>query len=434
MKKIIAFAVCLLISVSLCLVGCDGSSKPSGKVADNTEHLTAITKTCKLGKAYEGNSFLTDGIGKATVAKYTDGDTLTAYLLKDKTSVVIRFHSVDTPESTGGVEKWGKAASLFVKNQLSAATEIVIEATGTPAEKDSYGTRYLGYIWYRTSETEDFMNLNLELVENGYSRNTGNDTSKFPYNSYMKKAENSARSIKLRLFSDLDDPLYSTDPVDVTIKEIYDNLEEYYNAEYDSGSKVRFNACLTAITKSSGSSQTTTFTATYYDQSTGEISEIPLYAGYSSNTATTMKLGHLYRIVGTVQVHNGKLQISGLEYDAIFGESNPDKYSHPIQRNYYLTFNSGVTFISNYSDTLYTDVTVVSSTLEDGKLTINGTAFKVSRDGIGTEAVPYTFEVAVSADFVNNFTEGKTFSVKGYKFDTDSNVITVLNSSDITLK
>lgn len=40
--------------------------------------------------------------------------------------------------------------------------------TGKPSV-DSNGTRYLGYVWYRNSESDTFKNLNLELTENGYT-------------------------------------------------------------------------------------------------------------------------------------------------------------------------------------------------------------------------------------------------------------------------
>ncbi len=427
MKKLISFAISLTLLLALCLVGC----KPGqGKVADNTEHLSTITNQCKLTKAYEGKSFLSEGIGEATIAHFTDGDTLAVNLkYKGDGTVTIRFHSVDTPESTGGVEKWGKAASLFVKQQLEKATEVVVEATATPAEKDSYNTRYLGYVWYRTSASENFKNLNLELVENGYSKNTGNDTSKFPYNSYFKRAEEGARKIKLRLFSDKADPLYSTDPIDVSIKKIYDNIEQYYNAEYDTGSKVRF----TALLKSVQITTTYTFTAVQYDKETGETYTIPVYAGYSSASASNMKVGHLYRVVGVIQKHNGTLQISGVTYDAIFGETNPE-YTHPVQKDYYLTFSSDFEYETHYSQTLYSDVTVTKVTNADGVLTIEGTAGLRNKDGSVAEAKTFTFKVNTPEGYQDVIEEGSQFSVEGYQFEANSGVITILNYSDINLK
>lgn len=421
--------------MSFSLVGCN--SDGSSKVADNTEYYSAITETCTLTKEYEGKSFLTGGIGVATLARATDGDTATFYLVADNTSIALRFHSIDTPESTGSVEKWGQAASLFVKNKLTNAYEIVLEATATPAKRDSYGTRYLGYVWYRNSATDSFKNLNLELVENGYTENKGNDTSEFPYNSYMKKAQTFAKSIQLRIYSKLDDPLYSEDPIETTVKDIVENTSDYFNVDLDwtkesgIGAKVRFTAAIVSLTVSS--TQTHTFTAVQYDAETGSVYTINLYAAYSSNAASTMKIGHLYSVVGNLQSYNGTIQISSLKYDTIYGSTNPDVYTTPTQKNYYLTFDSDIDYVSQYSETLYTDVTVVSSSVENNVLTIEGTASRrMKDDGLG-DAETYTFTVAVDEDFVNNFTEGKTFSVKGYQFVADSGEVTILNYTDITL-
>ena len=235
MKRILSVAIALLLLVGcLSLVACN-------KVADNTEYYDAITKTLKLEKSFEGKSYLTDGIGRATLAALTDGDT-TRFTLEQGDSVVVRYYQVDTPESTGGVEKWGKAASLFVKDKLSAATEIVLEATAVPAEKESYG-RYLGYVWYKTAADEDFKNLNLELVENGFSENKGINTSAYPYYDVFQKANDFAQKIKLRLYSELDDPLFSTDPVEMTIKEFNESPDAFYNEELD----VAPRCCSTAI-------------------------------------------------------------------------------------------------------------------------------------------------------------------------------------------
>ncbi len=421
MKKFISFALVLMLAI-LCLVGCNNSTS---KVADNTEHITKVTNTCKLTKSYEGKSFLSDGIGEATIAYFTDGDTFTATLKKETTNVTIRFHSVDTPESTGGIEKWGKAASLFVEQQLSKATKIVLEATSVPAEHDNYGVRYLGYVWYRTDESQDLINLNLELVENGYSQNKGLDTTKFPYNSYFEKAQANAKSIQLRVWSQLDDPLYSTDPVVTTLQDIVENTDKYYNSDIKSGVKVSFNACLTSF-----DSKRNMFTATYCDRETGKTYAFPIYAGYSSGK--NMELGHFYRIVGSLGEYNSSLQISGIKYNAIIGANNLE-YTHPIQKNYYLTFSSDTAYIANYASTLYTDATVVSSAVENGVLTIEATATQRTKDGLKDEAVTFTFKVNVQDGFTNNYTAGKKFSVQGYKFDEKTNEITVLKLSDITL-
>ena len=133
MKKIISvLAVVLVLAASIVL----GACQP--KIADNTEYYDKITKTLKLTKSYEGKSFITDGIGPATLDAHTDGDT-SRFRLAEGGTINMRYYQIDTPESTTGVEKWGKAASLFVKDKLTTATEIVLEATTVPASTETYG-------------------------------------------------------------------------------------------------------------------------------------------------------------------------------------------------------------------------------------------------------------------------------------------------------
>lgn len=421
MKRILSVAIALLLLVGcLSLVACN-------KVADNTEYYDAITKTLKLEKSFEGKSYLTDGIGRATLAALTDGDT-TRFTLEQGDSVVVRYYQVDTPESTGGVEKWGKAASLFVKDKLSAATEIVLEATAVPAEKESYG-RYLGYVWYKTAADEDFKNLNLELVENGFSENKGINTSAYPYYDVFQKANDFAQKIKLRLYSELDDPLFSTDPVEMTIKEFNESPDAFFNEELDVGSKVLFYGYLSDLEISQ--SQTYTFTATQYDETTGETYNIKVYAAYSSNPASKMKLGHYYRFVGTVQEYQGQFQISGIVYDSLF---QLEEYSYVTQKDYYLTFSSSETFINQYSATLYTDITVTSANVENGTLTIVGTAQQRTQDGVKEEVKTFTLTVKVDSNYSNEITVGSKISVSGLQLVANSGNITVLHYSDIDLK
>ncbi len=432
MKK--AITILLLIAVVFCLVltvvACNDN-----KIADNTKYYDTITKKAKLTKSYEGKSFMNDGIGPATVDAYTDGDTTRFNAGGDK--VVVRYHCVDTPESTGGVEKWGKAASLFVKDRLSKATEIVLESsTGTRPAHDSYGTRYLGYVWYKTADYKDFKLLNLELIENGFTENKALNTDAYPYYSYMEEANKFAKSIKLRWYSDLEDPLYSTEPVDMTIKGFWENTEQYYNADADAGSKIVMTAYLESLTESK--SGTYTFVAGQYDPETGNVYKINVYAAYTSNPASKMKLGQLYKIIGSVQKYGGTFQISGIVYNSLYGEdigsANPGyEGCRLVQANYFLTFDSSVDMIDQYSKTLYTDVTVVSSEVKDDVLTIVGSTAKRSKSG-NVDAQEFTYEVKVSHGYVNSFTAGKKFSVQGYQLVDKSGKIVIPNISDITVK
>ncbi len=225
--------------------------------------------------------------------------------------------------------------------------------------------------------------------------------------------------------------MFSTDPVDVSIKEIYENIEQYYNEEFDSGSKVRFNALLQSVEIYEGK---TSFTATQYDSETGETYTIKLYAGYASNKAIDMKLGHLYRVVGVIQKHNSAFQISDLKYDVIYGANQPNVYTHPVQKDYYLTFSSDFAYDTHYSQTLYSDVTVTEVTNADGVLTIVGTAGLRNKDGGVAEAKTFTFKVNTPEGYQDVIKTGSVFSTKGYQFEANSGIITVLNYSDIILK
>lgn len=430
MKKILRSIGVLLIACACALgiAACEGSDDG---IADNTEHFDAVTKTLKLNKSYEGKCFFTDGIGKAKVASFTDGDT-TLFTLEvpDETlgsTVNIRYYAINTPESTGSVEKWGKAASLFTKGRLEAATEIVLEATKKPAEKDNYGTRYLAYVWYKTADYPEFKNLNLEIVENGFSDNKGANTSAFIYNEYFNEATKFARKIKLRLYSELEDPLFSDAPVDMTIKKFNENPLAYYNEELDAGSKVRFTAYLRSLEISK--SGTYTFTAEELDTETGETYSINVYTGYNGSPASSMKLGYLYQIVGVIQKHDGVYQVAGPVYALMSADASPTN-THIKQRNYFYSFDSDVKFTANHSEMQHSNLIVSEATVSGGVLTIKGSAQQMTKDGY-KDAKNFTVEVKVAADYQNSFSAGNVLTFTAYKFDANKDVLTVIDVDDI---
>ena len=404
-------------------------SAPSN-VADNTQFYDEITRKMKLEKSFEGKNFLTDGIGEATVSAFTDGDT-TRFRLSSGEVVIVRYYEVDTPESTSNIEKWGKAASNFTKKCLSGAEQIVLEATAARAQHDSYGTRYLGYVWYRPQGETSFKCMNLELVENGFTDNKGINTEDYPYYSYFNEANRFAKSIQLRLYSSLDDPLFTTDPSPLSLAEFEDNPDLYYDPDTDTGAKVSLTACLTSLYVSD--SGTYTFTATEIDPETGEKHTINVYAGYTSSPASGMKLGHLYKIVGNLQKYGGKFQISGLHYNAVYQIDNGD-YTIAKQKDYHLTFDSGLSFISQYSQTLYTDAVVRSVKSEGETLTVEAEAFLRTKNGQKDEVSAFTFKIPAS--FLSegeSISEGDALRVEGYQFEEGSGVIDVVSENEFSL-
>ncbi|MCH5156382.1 MAG: thermonuclease family protein [Clostridiales bacterium] len=413
MKKLLSVMFVFLLVLTVVFAACD-------KVADNTEFYDKITKSLKFNLNYEGKSFLTDGVGVARVDAYTDGDTTRFYTEKDGT-VNIRYFCIDTPESTSKVEKWGKAASNFVHDRLSQATVIVLESsTGKAATKDSYGTRYLGYVWYKTA-TEDFKLLNLEIVENGFSLNKGNSTSAYKYNSYFVKAENFARSIQLRWFSKKADPLFNNDPVEFSIKDFTNNIELYYDEENGVGAKVIFEAYL--IDLSVSDSGTHNFIAAQYDAETGKQYTINVYAGYNSSYASNMTVGNYYKFVGSLQKYGSAFQISDITYSEIF-----DGLSTTFLRkaNYYLMFDSSNSKanLEQYAGNVYSNVSVTKvEAVANGVLTFEGTATLIKPSG--TDAKTFTFKLAVDDDFdVSSITVGAILRLNGLQLTAGE--ITVL--------
>lgn len=438
MKKFLSITIALLLVLSCVFV----LAACKDKIADNTEHFDDITKTLKLSEIYDGKNFLQNGIGTATVSAYVDGDT-TRFTLPSRQTITIRYFEVNTPESTGQVEKWGKAASDFTKSRLSQAETIVLQSTtgGAPTH-DSYGVRYLGYVWY-SLPGEDLRCLNLELVENGYSKNEGVEDPEHPYFSYFAKAEKFARGFKSRLFSDLADPLYHDEAIVTTIKEINENLaaivanpgesNNYFNVDSRGGAKVQFEGYLESLRISN--SGTYTFTAVQYDRDTGESYRINVYAAYTSSYASNMKVGDLFKIVGNIQEYpTGALefQVSGINYNTV--EDGKDT-TFLKQSNYYMSFDSSLiadgTYVANYSKNCFGDLTITEAgKVENDVLTFKGSAKR--HDGTTKE---FTITVKVAATFdASAYTVGKTVTTRGLQYESGTNVITVLDSSNITIK
>ena len=417
-KKLFVLALALIIT--LVLVGCGETV-----TIDQYGEYDAVTKTCEFQVTYTDNSsFLTDGAGYATLISLTDGDT-TNFRLPGGQNITIRYHGVDTPESTGSVEKWGKAASLFVKSKLETAVSIVLEATSTPASHDSYGVRYLGYVWYKLGENDPFKLLNLELVENGFSKNKCINTPDFKYYSYFKKSEDFAKNNGLRLHGDYKDPYYSTAAEKITLKDFFDNPDAYYNSDAEAGSKVRIQAYITDLTVSG--SGTYTFTAT--QEVDGQKYSMPIYAGYSSAPVSGfIKVGNLYSLTGNIAKHNGSWQISGLIYVAM--QTGGD-YVTMLQRDYYCTFDSKTVYGDKWGTSLFSSGTVTSAEIVDGKVQFVATVKRNTSDGYSDDIqMTFVYKETAEAGFDPATLVGKTVSGVGLQLEKNSNVITV-SQSDI---
>lgn len=223
MKSIKKILWLFILALTFTFVACSKEEEP--KLEQNTEYTDAL----KLTSSYEGTSFLNDGIGKVTLYQCVDGDTAHFNDSKSGKNFTARFLCINTPESTGRIDPWGKAASKFVAEKLTSAVEIVCESkvNGQAAELDSTLKRYLSYVWYKTDANSDFRLLNLELIEEGYTKFTDVETE-VKYGDVFQKAHLKSYELKIKDYGEKDPNYdYSGDIKEVTIAEVRNNVDSY---------------------------------------------------------------------------------------------------------------------------------------------------------------------------------------------------------------
>ena len=280
---------------------------------------------------------------EVSVASYTDGDT-TNFNKKGSgdfpgATLTARYLAVNTPESTGKIEEWGKAASNFTKNALKSATSIIVESDDGNWNADSTGNRYLLWIWYKPEGSDQYRNLNLELLQNGLA--IASNSAQTRYGDVCMDAIAQAKALKLKVYSGEKDPdYYYGDATPITMKELRCNLKDYLNT------KVAFEG---VVTKSAGQ-------AVYvedYDDESGKTFGIYIYYGYnlSSGGLRILSVGNRVRVVGSVQYYESgySYQVADVNYDArkpddpnnlkLISEGNTVAYPETTVE----TFNSQVT-------------------------------------------------------------------------------------------
>ncbi|MBR3704239.1 MAG: thermonuclease family protein [Oscillospiraceae bacterium] len=300
-------AVCLLMG---CLCGCNQSAgNDAGNEASNTDATTPHESVDYVSKLKLNMN--TDTVKQeVTVKSFIDGDTVHFHVPSSVFSSGVlkaRFLAVNTPESTGKIEEYGKKASNFTREKLSAATSIIVESETSHWDPDSTGDRYLVWVWYRTSETEDYRNLNLEILQNGLA--IANSTASNRYGDTCMAALNQAKAEKLNIYSGQSDPdFYYGDAVELTLMELRSNIEAY------NGMKVAFNGVITM-------NDSNAVYVEAYDAQSDMYCGISVYYGFglSGEGLEILKVGNEARIVGTVQYYEvgGTYQISDVSYRAM---------------------------------------------------------------------------------------------------------------------
>ena len=303
------FAVLLVISMLAgCFVACDNGEQNNDENnnSDNNEVLEFVDYVATV--KFDKNSGRANA--EVKLKSFVDGDTTHFYVPTSVNSSGIlkaRYLAINTPESTGQVEPWGKKASNFTKEALSKATSIIVESDTATWDLDSTGDRHLVWVWYKTAESEDYINLNLEILQAGLA--LASKASDNSYGDACVKILSQAMAHKLCVYSKEKDPdFYYGSAQPLTLKELKTNIEAY------EGTRVSFEG---VVIRNSGQSAY----IEEYDDETGRYFGMQVYFGWSLdyNGQEILTVGNRVLIVGVVQgPQNGRTwQLSDIKYHSM---------------------------------------------------------------------------------------------------------------------
>lgn len=288
--------VCLVVGL---FAGCQNGTtptEPSGNVLQVVDYV-AETKLDMSSSTMKQ---------EVTVNSFIDGDTThfkVPYSVSENGILKARYLCVNTPESTGKIEEWGKKASNFTKEKLKNASSIIIESNDDKWNADSTGDRYLVWVWYKNSDSEDYRCLNLELVQNGLSISCGTVSER--YGEAAMSAFMQAKAQKLHVHSNEDDPdFFYGDAYEVDLKHLRTNIALYENC------KVAFEGVVTRNNNNSVYVEN-------YDAETDMYYGISVYYGFETGALlNNLAIGNHVRVVGSVQYYEagGTWQVSDVSY------------------------------------------------------------------------------------------------------------------------
>lgn len=296
--------VVTFVLVCLCLTGCGGNISSTEPSNQTDASLPVVDYASELKLDFSTESLKQE----VTVKNFVDGDT-THFLVPESVMadgvLKARYLAINTPESTGKIEEYGKKASNFTREKLSSAVSIVIESDTDSWNPDSTGSRYLVWVWYKTADMDDYRNLNVEILQNGLAIANGAFSNR--YGETCVAAIEQAQREKLNIYSGEPDPdYYYGEAIELTLKELRCNLESYQ------GMKVAFTGVVIANSGSQG-----VYVEDYCEE-TGEYYGMYVYYGHNLNGTglDALTVGNEARIVGSVQYYEagGTWQVSDLSY------------------------------------------------------------------------------------------------------------------------
>lgn len=392
---------------------------------------------------------------EVTVKSFIDGDT-THFNVPTSLSatgvIKARYLGINTPESTGKIEEWGKAASKFTKEKLSQATSIIIESDDSKLNADSTGDRYLLWIWYKTADNAQYRNLNIEILQNGLA--IASNSANNRYGETCVAAINQAKSEKLCVYSGQQDPdFYYGEAQVLTLKELRCNIEEY------NGVKVAFTGVITMNCDNAVYVES-------YDEETDVWYGMYVYYGFGLNgkALEILSIGNESRIVGTVQYYEtgGTYQVSGLTYRVMKPDdpSNIKKLSDghkpvylPTAPEKFVNGKVDVSFIDNeetetvktydyaelaiYSSISMKDLKVksVSTTTNEDSSSYGAMTLTCEANGVTVSIRTTVFRDGNGELITADYYEGKTIDVNGIIEIFNGNYqIKVFSPNDIIIK
>lgn len=307
MKKI--FRLLYILALCAFAFACDLQTDPNKNSGKSEDPIEEIDYTSQLKLDMTTSSAKQE----VTVKGYIDGDTTHFHVPTsiDETGILkARYIAIDTPESTGQIEEYGKKASNFTKEHLQKATSIIVESDDENWNADSTGTRYVVWVWYKTADNEDYRNLNLEILQNGLSKAKNSASNR--YGEICNKAAIQARNLKLNIFSGEPDPdFYYGGQIELTLKELRTHMQDYL------GKKIAFEG---VVTKNNSNA----IYVQEFDEETNRYYGMSIFYGYglSGGGLQVIRVGNRVRIVGNFVYSENvdQYQVSNVYYD----EMDPD--------------------------------------------------------------------------------------------------------------
>ena len=340
---------------------------------------------------------------------HIDGDTSHFVVPKsfDTSGVVkARYLAVNTPESTGQIQEWGKAASRFTNEKLSTAHSIIIESDDDSWNFDGNG-RYLVWIWYQANEGDEYRCLNIELLQNGLGASSSASEGRYGVNAVAAIAQASRE--KLYMFSGEKDPEFPYgEATSLTLKELRTNAANYNGQKVSVEGIITYNSDYTAYIES-------------YDAETDMYYGMQVFYGYNSQLITVLEKGALLRVVGVVTEFYGTYQISDLKYNRM----KPDDPANTAQisRGHEIAYSEIDPEVFNGNKTLM--VGEEEKTFKYAELAVSTSISMKDLEVIDTYTTTNPSASDVGAMTLTCRVNGQTITVRtGVLKDADGNLIT----------